>query len=254
MSDASEPVIEAPAAEAVDPVVEAPAAEVVEPVVVEGADPVVEPAAVPETVDPYEAYGGKEAIEAAQRMYQAAATEDGVIQLFLESGRSLGLGLKDLQALFTELGADLPEPPDPDEPITRREFDEMTAKQQQAEADRQTAKVTEAARQAVRDTVTALGLDPEDSATTLILQLGDKHLKGDLTPSAVAAAVRQGHADYQAQIEKEAQAYLAKKVAQGAAVPSAPAGAAAPSEPAPAEHQDVATAIKAARKALGLAS
>lgn len=251
MSDISEPVVEAPVAEA--PAVEASEAPVVEaPVVETGAEsetPAVAtdtPAA--EVEDPFAAYGGKEAIEAAHRMYEASRTDDGVIQLFLEAGQALGLGLKELQTLFADLGGEVPEEPDPDEPVSRREFQETLSKQQQAETERQAARVREAASVAVQDTVKSLGLDPKDPTTTLVLQLADKHMKDDFSAEAISAAIRQGHADYQAQVEKAAQAYLARKQAAAEAVPQAPAGNAAPAESAPAEPKNVTEAIAQVRK------
>lgn len=203
-----------------------------------------------EVEDPFAAYGGKEAIEAAHRMYEASRTDDGVIQLFLEAGQALGLGLKELQTLFADLGGEVPEEPDPDEPITRKEFQETLTKQKQAEAERQQARVQQAAAVAVQETVSSLGLDPKDPTTTLVLQLADKHMKDDFSAEAISAAIRQGHADYQAQVEKAAQAYLTKKAATAAAVPQAPAGNAAPAEAAPAEPKNVTEAIAQVRQRL----
>lgn len=201
--------------------------------------------------DPFEAFGGKEAVEAAHRLYEASRTEDGVIQLFIDAGRSLGLGLKDIQALFDkDSGGEEVEPPDPDEPLTRREFEEALARQQQTLAERQAAAEAAIARKAVQDTLGTLGLDPNDPTTKIVLQFGDQYTKGDLSPENVANAVRRGHADYLAAVERDAKKYLEKKVAAAEAVPSAPAGAAAPAEPPAAEPRDVAEAIKIARKRL----
>lgn len=251
---AADPVVEAaPVVEAGEPVAEI--VEAVEPVLetaVEG-EPVVTEPVVEAPEDPFHVFGGKETVEAAHRLYEASRTEDGVIQLFIEAGRSLGLGLKEIEALFTGQSAAAEAEPveeiDPDEPLTIGAFQEMQRKQQeQAEAARQEA-AHAAAKEAVRTTVEALGLDPADPATKVILQFGDNHLKGDLSPENVAAAVRQGHADYQAQVERDARAYLEKKVAQGAAVPKAPAGTPA-AEPALEEPKNTAEAIKLARKRL----
>lgn len=258
---AVEPVIEAPATEAQaaqEGVVGEPTVDAVETPAttpsLEG-EPVVETPAA-EAEDPFHTYGGKEAVEAAHRMYEAARTEDGVIQLFIEAGRSLGLGLKEIEALFTgaapSVEAEEPEF-DPDEPMTIGQFQELQRKQQEAAAAQQATAQQAAAKEAVRTTVEALGLDPADPATKVILQFGDNHLKGDLSPDNVAKAVRQGHADYLAQVEKDAQAYLQKKAAQAASVPKAPAGTPA-AEPALTEPQNTAEAIKLARKRMQAAA
>lgn len=253
MSDASEPVIEAPVAtEVAEPIVDTPIESIAtDPVGEPDVEaPIVEPPA--EAEDPFAAYGGKEEIEAAIRMRQAANTEDGVIQLFLEAGRSLGLGLKDMEALFTSMQGEPEEEPDPDEPLTIGQWQEFQRKQQEAEAARQAQQVQAAATAAVRSTVESLGLDPTDPSTKIILQIADTHVNGDFSPENVAKAIRQGHADYQAQVQKDAEAYLQKKREQAQQVPSAPTGSSAPAETPPAEPQNVAEAIKQARKKLGL--
>lgn len=252
MSDASEPVVDSPVVE------ETPPVESVEPTdtASEAVESDVPASPAPESpADPYEEFGGRDTIEAAHRMYQAAQSEDGVIQLFLEAGRSLGLGLKEMETLFTSLtgsGGEEAEEPDPDEPLTVGQWQKFQQEQQQREAERQATAAREAARQVVQATVADLGLDPKDPATKVVLQFGDQYLKDDLSPEAVAAAVRRGHADYLAAVEQHSKAYLEKKRGQAASVPSAPSGAAAPAEPAPAEPQNVAEAIKIARKRLGL--
>lgn len=254
---AAEPVVEvAPVVESAEVIetVDVGPVTVGEPVitetVVEG-EPVVE---APE--DPFHAFGGKESVEAAHRLYEASRSEDGVIQLFIEAGRSLGLGLKEIEALFT--GAQVAEEAaveeiDLDEPLTMGAWQELQRKQAEATQAQQAAAAQATAKEAVRTTVEALGLDPTDPATKVILQFGDNHIKGDFSPENVAKAVRQGHADYQAQVERDAQAYLAKKVAAGAAVPKAPAGTPA-AEPAAAEPQNTSEAIKLARQRMRAAA
>lgn len=253
-----EPEAAAPAPEATpaEPIVEATPAvtEGVEPVVTEAVEPVVE--TPPAVVDPYEEFGGRERIEAAHRLYEASSTEDGVIQLFLESGRSLGLGLKEMQALFESLGGvgDVPEPPDPDEPMTRGEWQAAMEAERQAQAAREAEAQTNAARATVQRALTALSLDVKDPATQAILTHGDKYLNGDLSEANVLNAIRRGQADYEVEIEKQARAYLAKKAAAQQNVPSAPAGAGPAAEPPAEEPKNVAEAIKAVRKRLSLGS
>lgn len=211
--------------------------------------------------DPFAELGADRAtVEAALRMHQATQTEDGVIQLFIEAGKQLGLGLDKIEQLFT---GEAPAAPaageeeydydkDPDRPLTVREFQELTAAQQQAYRQAQQAQQAEQARaaatQTVHSTVAELGLTMEDEATQVILTLGNKYLPpGTTDPAAVKSAVERGHADYLALVEKERKAYIASKRQAANGVPTAPAGGAAPSTPEPAEPSDTAEAIKRAR-------
>src|SRR5688572_458409 len=86
--------------------------------------------ATDEPVDPFAEFGGREAAQRAHEMYTRASTEDGVVQLFLEAGRSLGLGLKEMEQLFGQQASDAPpaEEEDPDRLLTFREFQEMQNK------------------------------------------------------------------------------------------------------------------------------
>lgn len=263
MSDVSEPVVEAPAVEA--PAAVEPAAEV-QPGVV-GAPENQEPNAsvpeapattpsVPEAEDPFHEFGGREEIESAHRLWQATQTDDGVARLFFEAGQAMGLGLKEMQALF---GGSTPETPaaavderDPDEPLTWGEFQAMTQAQQQAEIERQATQIRETAKATVQATVSDLGLDPADPSTKVVLQYADQHMKDDFSPEAIKTAIRQGHADYQAAVQQSAEKYLQTKAAQADGVPSAPSGAAAPAEPAPSEPKNTAEAALIVRRRLGL--
>lgn len=225
---------------------------------VESAPDVPEAPAVEEPSDPFSEFGGRDVVAAAHRLYEASRTEDGVIQLFLEAGRNLGLGLDQMQALFEELGGSgqVPEDdPSLDEPLTRRELLELEQQRQAAEQQRQAQQLQEFARTAVTEALSGLGVDPQTNpATHLILQFADRHRAPDapMTAESIKEAVRAGYADYQAHIEREAQAYLTKKRQAAAAVPKAPAGSGAPAAPAPAEPKNVAEAIKQVRQKLGL--
>lgn len=254
--EASAPAPEAAPAEAIEPVVETPEVPAIGELVDVETETATTEAAEP--ADPFQEFGGRETIEAAHRLYEASRTEDGVIQLFLEAGRSLGLGLKDMQALFESLGgegtAPTPEGPDPDEPITWADFQALQQKQAQEQAAREADAQQASARAAVQKALTDLKLDPADPATKIILEHGDKYVNGDFSEANIANAVRRGHADFQAILEKKAQEYVQTKRQQATSVPSAPAGNAAPATPPAEEPKDVAAAIKAARKALGLSS
>lgn len=250
---------EAPTAEA--PPVDAP--ETLSETLSEVAEPpetlpeVTETPETPETPapeDPYSEFGGRETIEAAHRLYEATRTEQGVIDLFIEAGKSLGLSLQQMQALFGATEETPEETVDPDEPLTIGQFQELQRKQAEEAAAREAEKVRETARRAVTKTVAALGLKPGDPVTQTILQLADQHVGnnyGDF--DAVAKAVRQGHADFQAIVEQEKQKALTTKHALAQTVPQAPAGGAPAADPGEPEPRDVAEAIKQVRKKLGLA-
>src|SRR5258706_1239406 len=51
-----------------------------------------------------EGFGGLDTVKTATEMYQQLQTDDGVIAMFIEAGRALGLGVKDLESLFNEGG------------------------------------------------------------------------------------------------------------------------------------------------------
>ena len=216
-----------------------------------------EPAAEPsEPSDPYADYGGRDVVEQAHRMHQATQSEDGIIQLFIEAGQSLGLGLREIQTLFEggTLEPDEGEAPeyDPDEPITRAEWDAERQREQDNQQQSQNYMIEATARQAVAATAAELGIDLNDPGSQIILQMGDRYLNDDLSPQSIKDSMRRGQADYQALVERESQAYLAKKSAAGKTVPGAPSGSAAPSESAGAEPRDTAEAIKIARRKLGM--
>ncbi len=210
------------------------------------------PPAEPE--DPFSEFGGRETIEQAHRLWQASQTDDGVARLFFEAGQAMGLGLKEMQALFDGLGGE-PEPTepqfDPDEPLTYGQFQALQEEQRQAAAAQHAEQVRQVAAETVRTEITALGLTPQDPATRIILQFADTHLTGEPSPKAIKDAIARGHADYRAQIEREAQQILQTKHQQAQTVPSAPAGAGAPSEPPPPEPKNAAEAALIVRRKLG---
>lgn len=260
-----------PAADVPDPVDDLPVDVPDEPVLEELDVPAPEAGAelepeAPAGDDPFAEFGGKDTVQAALKLHQATQSEDGIVQLLIEAAQALNVPLDKVEALFADQPA-APAPAagepeydydeDPDRPVTLRELREAeAARQQAAQQAAQQAKV-EAARQSaskvVADTVTELGLTMEDEAAQIVLTLGNKYLpNGSLDPTVIANAVKRGHADYTALVERERQAYIASKRKAADTVPTAPAGNAAPSTPAPAEPKDTAEAIKIARKRLGL--
>lgn len=260
------------AVDVADEVVEETVSEPAEEVVAE--DPVEEPALTDETeevtTDPFAEYGSKDDVEAAMRLYKASQTEDGTVQILLETAARLGIGYDAVEKLFTaqaEINGDgasdeYSYDEDPERPMTFKEFQEwqqkQAAEQQQAALAQQVQQARVSASETVRSTAAELGILPEgdDGDATIyeaVLTLGDKYLdkealgRGEFSREAVANAVKRGHADYLALVEKERKGYIAKKAA-AAKVPSAPTGSGAPeAEPDP-EPRDALEAIKRARE------
>lgn len=202
--------------------------------------------------DPFAAYGGKDAVEAATRMYEATRTQEGVVDLFIEAGKALGLNLQQMQALFG-VEETPPEEVDPDEPLTIGQFQEMQRRQEEEAQRREQERIKATATKAVQETTAALGLKIGDPVTQTVLQLADQHVAGNYGDyDAVAKAIRQGHADFQALVEQEKQKALQAKHEQAQQVPSAPSGGAPAADPGEPEPKDVSEAIKQVRKRLGL--
>lgn len=196
--------------------------------------------------DPFAEFGGRETVEAAKAIYDATRNEDGVIKLFIEAGRSLGLGLNELEALFGKDVADaaadalddaaVDPATDPNRPMTFAEFQRLQAEQAAAATQEQ---ATAAARSTVDATFTALGIADHDTRMA-VLQMGDKYLTdGALDPAAVKAAVERGAADFKALVEKNAKAYLSGKKEVASTLPKAPSGTGDLGAPAVSEPKSV---------------
>ena len=229
--DITEPVVDAPVeGDVIEPVVEDPWA----------------------GLDPAEA-------RTAVEFHKNIQTEEGAMQSFFQLGRAFGFGVKEIEAWFsgapnpTVPTAPAPAEPAPDELMTYSQFKEMMDRQltpiQQGIQQQQQAAVEAQARSAVDSTIKELGVS-DDATKAAILQLGDRYLGDDLSPAAVAKAVRQGHADFVKLVEAEVGRRTTSKVEQAARVPSSPAGGGAPAAEPEAEAQSVKEAIARARKRL----
>ena len=207
-------------------------------------------------IDPFQDFGGRQNVEQALKLWEAVATEDGVVQVFIEAGRSLGLTPEQMQGLFGEVQEI--EQPDPDAPLTRAEWEAWQRQQQEAVQVQQYQQAVQQVRaeasQAVHKAVGEIGLDMENPATQYVLQLGDKYLDKSTPPSpeAVRNAVQRGWADYQVLTQQAQQQYVNTKRTQAASVPGAPSGASAPSSSADPEPKNVAEASERFWKSLGL--
>lgn len=251
MTEEATPVEGAPEGGAVEPTIETGA-----PVEVEGGEPVVPGAEEAAPVEPtteapapveFGGFRDQAELDNARALYEATRTEDGIIRVFMETGQWLGLTPDQMVGLF---GSGEPiEPPvdDSAEPFTKGDWRAAQQAQEQAARAAQNAQLQATLVDAVAQEVADLKLEEGSPAYQAALVFGDKYLDKS-RPSAenVRQAVRRGYADYQADIEAKAQAYLKGKVAATEQVPSAPAGTAPAGQPAP-EPRNTAEAIKMAR-------
>lgn len=261
MSDSSEPIIDAPVADA--PVVDAPVVDDIEiPDDIDLDTPLVDAPVVDEPVeeaDPFEAFGGREKIAEAQRVYELTQTDEGVVQLFIEAGRSLGLSFEQMEALFNAqqaAGAPVEDDEDLDAPLTKREWMEQQRAAQAAAAEAAAAQSRQgavaAAQQSIAATFAELGVEMDSEAAKVVLQFGDQHFdRQNPTPENVRAAVLRGHAEYTAFLDKQSREYLKAKREKAASVPKAPVGASAPATAAPDEPKSAAEAAARVRARLG---
>lgn len=205
--------------------------------------------------DPYHPYGGKEAVEKAVELHKTLQTEDGVWQMFFQAGRALGLGVREIEALFQQQQGATQEVeqanmPADDDVLTYAEFkrlmDEQVLRPQQEQQRQQQEYI---ARQTIDSTMSELGVADNDIRMA-VLQLGDRYLTDDISPQAVKTAVLKGHADYLKLVESERKKYMEDKKAKAASVPKVPAGSPGgagngdDNQPPP---KDVAEAIQRAR-------
>lgn len=225
----------------------------------EGDDTDVTDSETPE--DPFAPYGGPDEVKAAVDWYKRANDPEGALETFFALGRSMGLGVREIENLFyAQQGQQAPAQPEPQAPgpadddvMTYADFKkymaEMQEQVQQPIQQLQRQQQFERAQQTVQSTIQQLGIE-DDATKAAVLQLGDRYLGDDLSPQNVANAVRRGHADFIALVQANADKYRKQKAAQAKSVPKAPKGGGpAGVEPEP-EPRDIKEAIARARKKL----
>lgn len=241
--------------------VETPAAEVTEtPEVVEEApafdwaDEALQTRAQ-EAISHLEKWGDPTAVEQALAIQAALNTEEGITQLFVQAGRSLGLGQDKLEALFgEEVAAEETEEIDEDRVLTVKEARELFAKET-AEAQRKSSSQREVeaaqatAQAAVTSTLSDLKItDPAE--INAVLTLGQQFLADDdVDPEHVKAAVRKGWAEYERVVKERAKKYVTGKVENAAKLPGSIGGAAPGGDDLP-EPKSVEEAKQRVRAAL----
>lgn len=186
----------------------------------------------------------------AVAQYKSLQTEEGIIDAFIQTGQSLGFGLKELERLFVEdapvetpavpsapVVSTAPEPRDPNTPLTYAEVQEILAEEraqvdarfeQQTQAEQAREQNAFAQKQqvtfaAINDWYEAHGIDQQSEAAAVIARLGEATLaagEDSYVPAVAVAALDRGFAAYDGFIESEATAYLKRKAAAGDALPA----------------------------------
>lgn len=197
--------------------------------------------------DAFEPYGGPEVVEQAVNIYDALRTPEGVQEMFEKAGAYLGYDMEKIMAGTDDvedlLGADDEE----DRPLTRREYQALQA-ERQTEAQRLEAGKT------IKATLKDLNITDLDSADArLVLKLAESHLDdGDYDPERVAAAVRQGHADFEKRIDDAIRARLEAKKSKGDSQPKIPKSGPASGSEYTEPPKDTKEASARVRKRFGL--
>lgn len=207
-------------------------------------------------IDPEKAKTGMKVLEDLQ-------TDSGVIQMFYDTGKALGRGTREMEALFNQTpgtfdnaAAATEEDEDLDIPLTKREVLEILQKQvlepQQADlAARQEAEFQAKAQDTLRSTFDDLKVTDESERMAILAladQIIDPGKSGDL--DAISAAVRTATTQWNAAAEKRYEAYIAAKREQADGAPASIGGgggaaAGAPDEP----PKSLAEAIERRRQA-----
>jgi hypothetical protein len=181
-------------------------------------------------------WGGENTIQDALAIYNGLADEEGVAQLFIEAGRSLGLGITEMQALISgqPVAAEPEEDESLDEVMTRREFlDELDkrviAPQQQQAAQRAQEAQAEHLRSHIGSTLDSLAVPDDDAVRASVLSLANTFLTGE-SDEEIATAIKQGYAAFDASVKAEAERYVASKqtARDGSPQPVSSGGAGAP--------------------------
>lgn len=211
-----------------------PEAEVTEPVVVEGAEgeqtptePTAEEIAAWRSAhERVTELGGLDAVNEAANLRQQLSTDEGVVAMFIESGKALGLGTKDMEALFDNAQKVVEEHVEEtgDKPLTKAEVMQLVQEAVLTPLQAQQAQQAQvAARTSIDTTIRSLGMDPtkDTEDVDLVLRLADKYVdEKDMNPDTIAAAVRLGFEDFGKLSSERKAKYVADKRETKAKVPS----------------------------------
>lgn len=175
-------------------------------------------------------FGGDTALDEAKNLRNQLQTDDGVVAMFIESGRALGLGVEKLEGLFGEAEVALNKDAEEqgDKPLTKAEIMAIVQKEVLTPLQQQQAQAAQAnARATIDTTVRSLGMDPKADAkdVDLVLRLADKYVgENDFNPERIADAIRKGFDEFgELSAERKAK-YVKDKRETKDKVPSSTAG------------------------------
>ncbi len=173
--------------------------------------------ATPSWEDRIAEWGGEEAIQDALTIYNGLTDEKGVANLFIQAGRELGLGDREMEAFISGQQAPVEEEYDEslDEVMTRRDFlaeldKRVLEPQRQTAAEQAQAAYAEHLSETIGTALDNLGV-PEANRTT-VLSIANQFVTDD-SDEAIAAAIKKGHETFKAVVKAEAEAYAQAKIA-----------------------------------------
>lgn len=166
-------------------------------------------------------------LERAAQVYRGLQTEDGVVDMFIETARSMGFGVKEIEkflsgeeavpAAVTQAVAD---EVDPDQPITLQDLDRIIAERvDQPLAQTRQEQAVVSAQQSISSFFQTQQIDEKDQK--FIRSLARDYLPdNDFNPTHIQAALERGLADFKSVQNGEMREVLKDKVRQGAKIPS----------------------------------
>lgn len=169
-------------------------------------------------------------VKTAAELLAGLQTEPGVIKMFYDTGRALGLTPKQMEALFESDDA-TKEPAEPvhdetdDEVLTAGEMRKALADLTKQLADERSNLTTEGMKQAASNALTAGFADlkvTDETEKAEIMLYGEKHLPPGVpipSPQQVDDALRKGYDDWNKAVELRVTNYLAAKRAARDAAP-----------------------------------
>jgi len=163
-----------------------------------------------------------EDVKTAAELLSNLQTEQGVISMFYQTGQALGLGAKEMEALFAAGSEDPADEidPDDDEVLTKADLKAaLKAQQEQLATASQEAQIEVArgaATNALATTFATLAIADEVEKSEIMIH-GEKYLPANVdipTAEQVETAVRKGYDDWNKANEARVQKYLTTKRAQ----------------------------------------
>lgn len=168
--------------------------------------------------------GGRESVEQAVRYLDSLTEEDGQIRAWYSLGQSLGLGIREMQAVFDQDAAsaattipDLDD--DEDTPLTKGEVKAMFAQLQQEVLDTARAPIeqdrAERASAAIQAAIIAEQVPDDEKARYAIIAFADTYVDAnESNPAVLASAIKKGKADWDNLVASQGESYARAKATQ----------------------------------------